>query len=202
MSLLIELLPTFLFVGIYAFTGGGLFKATLAGMIFSTGATLGYYTIFKRITNLQMVMLVMLLSLGGLTIYFETPRFIQLLPTIIYFTFAAAVILSMYNKKPILRIMFGKKFLKNEKKIKAINLWDDMSYHFAGFLAFLSALNLVVMFYASTDFWVYFKLAVFLLFAAFIIWELRWAYHKISPRSSFLNWLKHFFVSQSKKPRS
>lgn len=199
MSLLIELLPTFLFVGIYAFTGGGIFKATLAGMIFSTVATLIYYVVFKRITNLQIVMLLMLLSLGGLTIYFETPRFIQLLPTIIYFTFASAVILSMYNKKPILRIMFGKQFLKNEKKIDKINLWDDISYHFAGFLALLSALNLVVMFYASTDFWVYFKLGVFGLFVIFIVWELRWAYHKISPRSSFTNWLKHFFVGQKKK---
>ncbi len=196
MSLLLELFPTFLFIGVYAFTSASIFKATLAGMVSSTVATLAYYGFFKRITTLQMVLLLMLLILGGLTIYFETPRFIQLLPTIIYFTFATAVILSMYNKKPILRIMFGRQFIKNQKKIKEINLWDDMSYHFAGFLTFLSGLNLFIMFFASTNFWVYSKFVFFIMFLIFIIWELRWAYKKISPRSSFIKWVKHFFIKQ------
>ncbi|MCX8516201.1 MAG: septation protein IspZ [Alphaproteobacteria bacterium] len=190
MNLIIELVPTFLFVAVYALSGAAIFKATLAGMVSSTVGTMVYYIIFKRITALQMVLLMMLLILGGLTIYFETPKFIKLLPTVIYFSGAAAVVLSMYNKKPILRIMFGKQFLKNEKKIKQINLWDDMSYHFGGFLFFLAMLNLVVMKWGSTTVWVYSKLAIFFLFLCFIVWELRWAYKKISPKSSFTHWLK------------
>lgn len=199
MSLLIELVPTFLFVGIYLLGDSNIFKATLGGMVASAIATLIYYVYFKKITPMQLVLLSMLLILGGLTIYFESPDFIQLLPTFIYSTFGAVVVVSMYNKKPILRVLFGEKFLKHEeKKLQKINLWNDMSYHFGGFLAFLAILNLLIVEFASLHLWVFSKLIIFILFFCFIVWELRWAYRKISPKSSFSHWLGNFFVRSGK----
>ena len=90
---------------------------------------------------------------GGATLLLKDPTFIQWKPTILYWLFAAGLVISQvfFNKNPI-RVMM-------EKQISLPDtIWTKLYLAWAALFAVLGIVNLYVAFNYSQDTWVNFKL--------------------------------------------
>ncbi|WP_207063972.1 septation protein A [Motiliproteus sp. SC1-56] len=152
MKLLFDFLPIAIFFGVYKYTGdiiiatAVLIPATLVQMIFTWVRT-------HKIEKMQLVTLVLVIVLGGLTVLFQDKTFIQWKPTIVNWLFALAFLGSHYiGAKPIVQRMMESSIELPEP------VWGRLSWAWIGFFVTMGALNLFVAFTMSEETWVNFKL--------------------------------------------
>lgn len=133
----------------------------LWGIYIATAITMGasllqnglYWLKNKRFEKMHVITLVSVLVLGGFTLIFHKAIYIKWKPSIIYFAFAIALIISQYfSKKNLLHRLLGDK-VKLSKKI-----WEHLTIMWALFFIFLGLLNIYVLYHFSTNAWVNFKL--------------------------------------------
>jgi len=152
MKFLFDLFPVALFVAAYAATGN-LYIAT-AVIIPATLAQVVYAKLkFGHVDKMLWASLILVLVMGGLTLFLHDKRFIMWKPTILYWlfatVFAAAPLVARRN--PV-RMML-------EKEVRLPDaLWLRLNYAWAGFFALMGAANLYVAYNYSERFWVQFKL--------------------------------------------
>ena len=102
---------------------------------------------------MHMITMILILILGGVTIFFHDPMFIKWKPSVIYWLFALVLIGSQFiGKKPILKRMMGDKIHLPDKA------WLNLSISWAIFFTAMGAVNLYVVYNYSTNTWVNFKL--------------------------------------------
>ncbi|MBS1197708.1 MAG: Intracellular septation protein [Proteobacteria bacterium] len=91
---------------------------------------------------------------GGLTLFLKNALFFQWKPTLLYWAFALALLVAelAFGKNPM-RSLMGDKIELPEAA------WKLLSRSWVGFFVFMGALNLIVVYNFSQDFWVKFKLA-------------------------------------------
>ncbi|GAC1409062.1 MAG: septation protein A [Burkholderiaceae bacterium] len=90
---------------------------------------------------------------GGATIYFHNDNFIKWKPTVLYWCFTVGLIGShILMKRNIIRSMLEQQIALPE------SVWTRLNFAWAGFFAFMGALNLAVAFNFPTSVWVNFKL--------------------------------------------
>ena len=96
---------------------------------------------------------ILILGFGGLTIYFNEPKFIQVKPTIIYVLFAAILFGGLLRGKAMLQVLLQAAFdgLSDEG-------WRKLSRNWAVFFLALAALNEVLRQVLSFDGWLQAKL--------------------------------------------
>jgi intracellular septation protein len=135
--------------------------------IFATVLQVGYLLARKRkVDGMLWVSLFVILVFGGATIYLHDETFIKWKPTILYWVFAAALLIS--------QLFFGKNLMRTAME-EALPLpdevWPRVGYSWVVFLFLLGALNLLmafVVFRNDTAAWVNFKVfgmtAIFFLF--------------------------------------
>ena len=121
----------------------------------------GYWLKHHRFERMHIFSLVLITSLGGITIAFGDPAFIQWKPTVLNWVFAGAFLISQF---------VGKKSLVNRMMGGQINLpeaiWFKLNMAWVVFFIFSGLANLYVAFYYAPeldektrmDFWVDFKL--------------------------------------------
>lgn len=146
------------------FIAGGSVSATQSPVLLATAiailatiAQIGYLLIRrKKIDTMLWVTLTVIVFFGGLTIYFNDERFIKLKPTVLYWCFAAALLLSqLLLKKNVIRTMM-------EEQISLPD-WVWLRLNIA-WIAFFIAMGLINLFVAFVLFennlaaWVNFKL--------------------------------------------
>jgi intracellular septation protein len=119
----------------------------------------------KRVDPMLWVSLAIIGVFGGATIYFHNETFIKWKPTVLYWVFAAALLVSQVGfGKNLVRVMMGKQIALPDA------LWDRLNLAWVGFFAAMGVLNLYVAFNFTTATWVNFKLFGFMgLMFAFII---------------------------------
>ncbi len=129
--------------------------ATIAGII-ATAIQIAYLLARgKKVDGALWVSMVVFLFFGGLTIYFHDDDFIKWKPTIIYWSFAAAMVVA-YR-------FFGKNLIRAamEKQIALPDeVWTRLNTVWVLFWVALGLLNLFVafvLFKADTNAWVSFK---------------------------------------------
>ena len=90
----------------------------------------------------------LVLFFGGLTIYLNDPRFIQLKPTIIYAFFALMLLAGLARGKPLLKYLLQAAYdgLSDEG-------WRKLSRNWAIFFVLMAAANEVMRAYLSFDTW-------------------------------------------------
>jgi intracellular septation protein len=140
--------------------------ATVVAIIASF-VQVGYLLARKRkVDGMLWVSLLVIVLFGGATIYLHDETFIKWKPTILYWVFAAALLVS--------QLFFGKNLMRTAME-EALplpdELWPRVGYTWAVFLFLLGALNLLmafVVFRNNTAAWVNFKVfgmtAIFFLF--------------------------------------
>lgn len=152
MKLFFDFFPIVLFFIAYKFAG--IYIATLIAI--STALLQMIYTavVYKRCETLQWVSLLVLVFLGGATLWFHNELFIKLKPTIINMIFGLGFLASQFlgQKKPLIQ-----RFMQ-EKIDLPTNVWMKLNYSWAMFFFSMAMTNLYVMQHYDTNTWVNFKL--------------------------------------------
>lgn len=192
MKFLFDLFPVILFFGVFKWgegnpaaaqsvvqeylsgiVSGGVAALDQAPIMLATAvailATLGQigYLLLRRkkVDGMLWVSLAIITVFGGATIYFHNETFIKWKPTVLYWFFGAALLISQaLFKKNLIRLMMEKQIMLPDP------LWQRLNLVWAGFFAAMGVLNLYVAYSFSTAIWVNFKLFGFTgLMFAFII---------------------------------
>jgi intracellular septation protein len=106
-----------------------------------------------RVEPMLWISLVIILVFGGATLLLHDETFIKWKPTVLYWLFAAVLVVSaIVFRKNLIRAM-----MKQQIELPDL-VWDRLNLSWAVFFAAVGALNLWVAFTFSTDVWVNFKL--------------------------------------------
>ena len=180
MKLLLDFLPILLFFGTFKFAEGRKdwaadFATQNFGFIVNGGkvgpgeapvllatvvvivATLAQVLWLKlrgrKVDTMLWVSLVIVVVLGGLTIWFHNETFIKWKPSVLYWVMGLAFWLSQVMfRKNLLRALIG------EQLTLPPGVWQRLNFAWIAFFAFMGLLNLYVAYSFSTDTWVNFKL--------------------------------------------
>jgi len=135
--------------------------ATAVAIIASFIQVGGYWLKTRAVERMHIFSLVLITVLGGITIAFGDPAFIQWKPTVLNWVFAAAFLISQYvGKKSLAHRMMGSQLTLPEA------VWKRLNLSWVGFFFISGLANIYVAFYYATeldektrmDTWVNFKL--------------------------------------------
>jgi intracellular septation protein len=153
-NMLIDFIPVILFL--IAFKMYGIYVATTVGIVATALQVVVTKLVRKKFDNQQLVTLAVFVVFGGMTLYFHNPIFVKWKPTIVFWVFGIAFLLSQFiGDKPIAQRML-EKVLEGNAALPA-KIWSRLNVAWAGFFLLLGALNLYVAYNFDTDVWVNFK---------------------------------------------
>ncbi|MCV2401347.1 septation protein A [Marinomonas sp. C2222] len=152
MKILFDFLPIMIFFLVYK-TTGDIIQAT-AILIPATLAQVGYtWFKFKSVEKMHIVSLVLVVLLGGATVFMQDGDFIKWKPTIVNWLFAIVFFGSQFiGKKNIIQRMMG------EKLALPFKVWRSLNLAWVIFFLTSGTANLFVAFTYSENVWVNFKL--------------------------------------------
>jgi intracellular septation protein len=130
-----------------------IFVATGAFMIAMIAAMLFSAIRYHRISPLLWFSGIMVVILGGLTIWLHNEAFIKIKPTIYYAFVSALLWFGLATDRPLLQRVLGSTYPGLDEKG-----WAKLTRNWAAFFAFMAVLNEVVWRNSSTSFWIGFKI--------------------------------------------
>jgi intracellular septation protein len=170
MKFLFDLFPVILFVTTYMVTES-IYVAT-AVIIPATLAQVIYARVrHGKVDKMLWASLTLIIVMGGLTLALQDKRFIMWKPTLLYWLFAAVLIITpLVNGTNLIKAILGKELSAPER------VWSRLNASWVAFFATMGAINLYVAYNFSEAFWVQFKLwgglglmLVFVLAQAFVL---------------------------------
>jgi intracellular septation protein len=159
LNIFYDFIPILLFFLVFKFYD--IYAATMVGII-ATGAQV-LLTRFLRAQydKKQVITFVIFLIFGGMTLYFHDPIFVKWKPTIVFWLFAAGLMLSkFFMQKTLLERLFdGMNARTPEKTILTVPqlVWLRLTYAWIVFFLLLGAVNIYIAYHYSTALWVNFK---------------------------------------------
>jgi intracellular septation protein len=151
MKLFLDFFPIIVFFAgfkladIYVATGAAI-AATVAVMVFQ-------WVSKRPIEPMQWVGLAIIVLFGGATIFFKDENFIKWKPTVLYWCFAMALLVSAYvMKKNLMRSLMGKQMTLPDA------VWGKLNLIWSAYFVVMGIINLFVAFTYPTETWVNFKL--------------------------------------------
>jgi len=152
MKQFIEFVPVALFAAVF-FYSRDIYLSTMVLMV-AIGAQAAFeYLTTRRIEKKTQVIFWISMLFGGATLLFRNELFIQWKPTIINWLFAGSLLASQFlGKENLLKKMLGAQLRLPTGVWQRLNLGWSLGFFIAG------ALNLVVAFNFSLEFWVSYKL--------------------------------------------
>lgn len=180
MKFLFDLFPVILFFGVFKWAEGhpasaqdlvmhylggamsaGAVTATQAPILLSTAvaivaslAQIAWLLLRRRKVDAMLwVSLAIIVVFGGATIYFRDDTFIKWKPTILYWAFGLALLVSqLFMKKNLIRVMMEKQVSLPEA------IWPRLNLAWILFFAVMGVINIYVAFNYPLDTWVNFKM--------------------------------------------
>jgi intracellular septation protein len=151
MKFFFDLFPLILFFGVYSYSQD-IYLATMI-IIPATILQVVYARIkFGKVDTMLWISLVLILVMGGLTLWLHDKRFIMWKPTLLYWLFSVVFLLApIVAKRNLIQAMLGK-----EIKLPAF-AWTRLNLAWVVFFAAMGALNLYVAYHYSESAWVQFK---------------------------------------------
>jgi intracellular septation protein len=127
----------------------------------------------RRIPAMHALSTVLVVVFGGATLLLHNKLFIQWKPTVFFWLASLAFLGSFWVgertlTERLLGAAFGDKLQVTAARWRILNAW------WVGFYAFLGALNLVVVLYASEKVWVALKVVDGVLMLAFVLVQVLW----------------------------
>jgi intracellular septation protein len=129
------------------------FVATGAFMAAMIAAMLYSYIRFRIISPLLWFSGVMVVVLGGLTIWLHDETFIKMKPTIYYLLVAALLGLGLMTGRPLLKMVLGSAYPGLDEAG-----WTKLTRNWALFFVVMAGVNEAVWRNSSTEFWIGFKI--------------------------------------------
>lgn len=152
MKQFIEFIPVALFTGVFFYTRD-IYISTAVLMAAITAQVGLEYGMTRRVEKKTQVIFWIAILFGSATLLFRNELFIQWKPTIINWLFAAGLLASQFfGSENLLKKMLGAQIQLPTPVWNRLNLGWCMGFFIAG------ALNLVVAFSFSLEFWVSYKL--------------------------------------------
>ena len=169
MKLLFDVFPVLLFF--ITFKLYGIFAATAVAIGASIGQIGWLWLRGRKIDRMLWVSVAIITIFGGATLLFANETFIKWKPTVLYWVFAASLIVaSLGFRKNLVRSMMESQMSLPDR------IWDRLQASWIAFFIVMGVLNLYVAYNFSTDAWVNFKLfggiglmLVFVLFQALLL---------------------------------
>jgi intracellular septation protein len=131
--------------------GAGLYWATGVLMGTTVAALIASRLVLGRISPTLLITVVLVVVLGGLTLWLQDETFVKLKPTIVNLLFAGALGFGLATGRPWLKLLMG----------QALNLtdegWHRLTVRWIAFFIAMALLNEVVWRSFSTSTWVTFK---------------------------------------------
>lgn len=134
----------------------------LKGIYWATGVAMGasalqvaiYWWRHRKFDRTHLITLILIFVLGGMTLLFHNPIFIQWKPSVIYWLFSIVLFGSHFvgNKMPILQRLLGK------KAGLPASAWKVINSSWAWFFLIMGFINIYVVYHYTMDQWVNFKL--------------------------------------------
>lgn len=152
MKFLFDLFPVILFFAVYSFTGD-IFIATMV-IIPATVVQVIFARIkFGKVDGMLWTSMVLIIVMGGLTLWLHDKRFIMWKPTVLYWLFTVVLLLApVVAKRNLIRIMLEKQIQLPDQ------VWSRLNLAWAIFFALMGVLNIYVALNFSESTWVDFKL--------------------------------------------
>ena len=137
--------PVPAFMKIFAATGAFM-AAMVAAMLFSAIR-------YRSISPLLWFSGIMVVILGGLTIWLHDETFIKMKPTVYYVLVAGLLTFGLLTGRPLLQRVLGSTYPGLDEAG-----WTKLTRNWAIFFAFMACLNEAVWRNSTTSFWIGFKL--------------------------------------------
>lgn len=134
-----------------AVTYSGFIVTTGLFVILQTAASLALWRITGKISAMQILTLVVVLFMGGLTVWFNDAHFIKMKPTIIYVFFAALLAIGLMRGQSWLRLVMGEALPMQEAG------WMILTRRMVVFFLVMALANELVWRNFSDGVWVSFK---------------------------------------------
>jgi intracellular septation protein len=125
---------------------GAFMAAMVAAMVFAAVR-------YRYISPLLLFSGVMVVVLGGLTIWLHNETFIKVKPTIYYGLVAALLAFGLATGRPFLKLVLGSAYPGLDEEG-----WRKLTRNWAIFFAIMAVVNEAVWRNSTTDFWIAFKL--------------------------------------------
>jgi intracellular septation protein len=130
-----------------------IFVATGAFMVAMIAAMLFSAIRYRQISPLLWFSGVMVVILGGLTIWLHNEMFIKMKPTIYYALVAGLLAFGLATDRPLLQRVLGSTYPGLDEPG-----WTKLTRNWAIFFAFMAVLNEAVWRNSTTSFWIGFKI--------------------------------------------
>lgn len=130
----------------------GFVVATLIFVVVLAVATFALWWLTGRLSVMQGVSLVLVVALGGMTFWFDDPRFIKMKPTIVYLLFAAILLLGVALRRNWLQLAMDEAIPMQPEG------WRILTWRLIGLFLVLAAANEIVWRNFSDTTWLWFKL--------------------------------------------
>jgi intracellular septation protein len=164
MKLLFDFFPILLFFVAYKFGGqlplddpwlkdNPIYIATLVAIVASVLQVGGTWVKNRKVENMHLISLVLIVVFGGATLYLKDPLFIKWKPTVLNWLFGLVFLGSQFiGRKPIIERMIG-----GQLELPA-PVWRKLNLLWTGFFFTIGAINLYVAYSFEEQVWVNFKL--------------------------------------------
>lgn len=129
----------------------GFILTTAVFVILQTACTLALWKVTGKLSAMQVLTLVVVLFMGGLTIWFNDAHFIKMKPTIIYLFFAGMLGLGLLRGQSWLKLVIGEALPMREEG------WMILTRRMTWFFLVMAGLNELVWRNFSDGTWVTFK---------------------------------------------
>ena len=129
------------------------FVATGAFMAAMVAALVFAAVRYRYVSPLLLFSGVMVVVLGGLTIWLHNETFIKVKPTIYYSLVAALLTFGLVTGRPFLKLVLGSAYPGLDEEG-----WRKLTRNWAIFFAVMAVVNEAVWRNSTTDFWISFKL--------------------------------------------
>jgi len=171
MQALTELAPLLAFFAAYYLRG--LYAATAVLMVAMLLLLAVDWLRTRRIPAMHAISTVLVVIFGAATIVLHNKLFIQWKPTVFFWLTSLAFLGSFWIgertlTERLLGAAFGDKLRATPARWRMLNAW------WVGFYAFLGALNVAVVLYASEKVWVALKVVDVVLVLAFVMAQVMW----------------------------
>lgn len=154
MHFLFEIFPVALFF--IAFKLYGIYTATIVGIIATALQVLLTRLVLQQWDKKQVITLVVFLFFGGMTLYFHNPIFVKWKPTIVFWIFAIAILMTQFFTKKTLAERLMASVLQDKGTVPD-QVFRRLNLLWFVFFFILGLLNLYIAYYASDEAWVNFK---------------------------------------------
>lgn len=167
LNILVDYGPLLVFLGVYKFyqppetsTFGeiaAVIYGTIAFMIAAVAALVFSKFKFGHVSPMLILSTALIVGFGGLTIWLQDEKFIQIKPTAIYLLFGVLLIGGWLRGKALLQILL-------EAAFEGLNRegWLKLSRNWGLFFFFMAGLNEVLRMQLSFESWLWAKLWVFM----------------------------------------